>query len=135
LVVEGNWFNIVIMEKKPPPKPQDIILLHGRTEDGEGYRAIRSREERLELSELRPLREGKPLGSAEVIRLVPREESPILWDVEVQYCGKEGSSGQIDGNRENHAGPARVTGESYRRNWENIFGEVTGGSRGKPTLN
>ena len=66
-------------------KPHDIVLVHGRTQDGEGLRALRSRSERLELAEIRPARDGQPLqGSAELVQLRPRKESPLLYDVDVQ---------------------------------------------------
>lgn len=97
----------------------DIVLVHGRTEDGEGLRALRSRPQRLDAAEIRPLKEGKPLApSAEVVRLRRREESPLLWDVEVQHDGEAESS-----DAGAHAGPPRVTSSAYRRNWETVFGK------------
>ncbi len=94
-----------------PPEDHDVVLLTGsRTEDGEGVHALRARPNKLELAEIRPLKEGKPLNEGELISLHAREESPALYDVKVEYAkGKE------------HAGPVRVTTSSYRQGWEAIF--------------
>jgi hypothetical protein len=90
------------------------VLIHGSTEDSRGVRALRSRPGRLELTELRPLREGCDVGSTEVVRLRSRRESPLLWDVDVEWDPRS------DGG---HAGPARVSSAAYRRNWEQVFGQ------------
>jgi hypothetical protein len=103
------------MPDDPPEKPKDVLLLHSRTEDGEGMRGIRSRRDNLEWAELRPVRQGKPIGKAELVRLHPRPESPLLLDVEVQYAPEEASAAA-------HEGPARVTSNAYRRNWDEVFG-------------
>jgi hypothetical protein len=107
------------MEKKnaAKAKDRDVVLLHGRTSDGEGIKAIRSREDRIETAELRPIVEGKPILSGEVVRLLPREESPLLWNVEVQHKTEEES---LPGR----SGPPRVASESYRRHWSQIFEET-----------
>jgi hypothetical protein len=96
---------------------RDVVLLHGRTEDGEGVRAIRARERRLELAELRPLKKGKPLHAGEVVRLRPHKESPMICDVDVVYKadGEQGTS---------HAGPPNVSSARYRQNWDAIFGDL-----------
>ena len=101
-------------EKKPEPD-HDVVLVHGRTEDGQGLRALRSRPDRLDLAELRPLRSGQPIqGAGEVVRLRQRGESPLLYDVDVQYHGEEqGGTG----------GPPQVATQRYRDNWEAIFGK------------
>lgn len=104
-------------------KDFDVVFLQGETKDGEGLRALRSRPGRIEATELRAVREGRPL-TGELVRLLPREESPLLWNVDVQYSQDE---------QRGHAGPARITSEAYRDNWERIFGgDVEGGKR---TLN
>ena len=101
----------------------DVVLLHSRTEDGEGIRALRSRPRRLELAEIRPTRPGKPI-SGELVRLHPRKETPLLCDVEVQYSAEE-SGGDATG----HDGPPRVATRSYRDNWEMVFGKKKPGGR------
>jgi hypothetical protein len=108
-------------KKKPPAEPEpespekkhDVVLIHGSTEDGKGVRALRSRPGRLDLAELRPLTSGQDIQATEVVRLQRRDESPMLWDVDVQWDPRR------DGG---HAGPPRVASAAYRRNWEQIFG-------------
>jgi len=69
---------------KDESKPQDVVLLHSPTEDGEGIRVLRARQQHdesaraneeaacvVEVGEVRPLKEGKPI-SGEVVRLKPR---------------------------------------------------------------
>ncbi len=108
---------------------EDVVLLHGRTDDNEGYRAVRAREGRVELAEIRPARDGRPLTGSELVRLRPRPELPLLCDVEVLFRGEapdsEGTA-EREGQREaaagtGHEGPARVTSRSYRENWDEIF--------------
>lgn len=105
-------------EKKTEPE-HDVVLVHGRTEDGEGLRALRSRPDRLDLAELRPLRHGRPFqGAGEVVRLRQRGESRLLYDVDVQYRGEE----QLG------SGPPKVATQTYRDNWEVIFGKKRKGA-------
>lgn len=99
-------------------KPHDVVLLHGTTEDGEGIRALRSRPKKLELAEIRPVKEGKPIMSGgEVVRLQQREENPLLYDVEVQHREPAPKT------HTDHAGPPRIASQEYRNNWEAIFGK------------
>lgn len=91
----------------------DVALVHGRTEDGQGLRALRCRPDRLEATEIRQAQPGKPLHKGELISLHQRKESPLMWDVEVQY-----SPGQ-DSQR---SGPAQVATSRYRSNWDAVFG-------------
>lgn len=91
----------------------DVVLLAGPTEDGEGIRVVRAREERIEAGEVRPLKEGKPLTGGEIVKLAPREGSPRLCDVEVLTK----ISTEARGN-----GPPQVATSAYRESWERIFG-------------
>jgi len=93
----------------------DVVLLHGRTDDGEGLRALRSRPGRLEAAEIRPTREGEHIGDAELVTLHPREV-PILCDVEVQYDPRSPDPGPV------RAGPPRVASDAYRAGWDLVFG-------------
>ncbi len=120
-------------EKDPSAKsdekaPADVVLMHGRTEDGEGIRVLRAREGKVEAGELRTMKQGVPLASGEVVCLTQRAEHPLLWDVKVQ-CRVEAGKG--------HGGPARVASRAYRRNWDNIFkpADVDEPSEGESTLN
>ncbi len=102
---------------KPPAKPKsrDVVLMHSPTEDRQGVRVIRARDGNLEAGEMRPLREGASLQGTEVVKLKEREGSPVLWDVEVEYDGRELAS-------TSHAGPPRVASRAYRQNYDGIFG-------------
>lgn len=114
---------------KPKPPPHDVVLVHGRTADGRGVRALRSRPNRLELAELRIPKEGQPLHpGGEIVQLKRREESPLLWDVDVKWRGEEvADAGSASSGPEatGHAGPAQVATDRYRENWEAIFGLAT----------
>ena len=105
---------------KPSSPSQDMVLLHGRTEDGVGYRAVRAREGHLELAEVRPAREGQPLQGSELVALHPRPEFPLVCEVEVLYRRDEPGKQAVPIVHE-HAGPARASNRSYRANWERTF--------------
>jgi hypothetical protein len=90
----------------------DVVLLHSPTEDGGGVRVVRARQGQVEVGEVRPLADGKPI-TGEVVTLQPRPDAPRVCDVSVQYTQKEGRA---------TAGPAQVATEAYRDNWEATFG-------------
>jgi hypothetical protein len=102
--------------KEDKPESTDIALIHGRTADGEGLRVLRRRDDRVELGDVRPLEQGKPI-QGEVVTLKPRPEFPLLCDVKVELEAPQ----QRGDKRCQHAGPARVASDEYRRNWERIF--------------
>ena len=58
---------------------------------------------------MRPLDEGKPI-QGEVVRLTPRQDSPLLFDVQVEHDTRS-STGR----------PAKVATEQYRQGWESIW--------------
>jgi len=106
----------------PEPSSQDIALIHGVTADG-GFQILRARGDRVELGEVRPLREGVPI-TGEVVKLRPREDCPVLCDVEVQLAAKEiPSDRQVPALEASHArtGPAQVATDEYRKNWDAIW--------------
>jgi hypothetical protein len=94
----------------------DIALIHGRTEDGQGLKILRKRQDRFEIGAVMPLVPGKPI-TGEVVRLTPREESPLLCNVHVEYAP------ETDNQRGTSAGPAQVATDRYRSNWDQIFGK------------
>lgn len=100
---------------KGPPSP-DVALLHSPTEDGKGIRILRARGEGIELGEVRPLEEGKPVHG-EIVTLKPREGSadPRVCDVEVHYSARR-PAGR----------PAQVASDRYRENWAQIFDRTVG---------
>ena len=87
---------------------EDVVLVYGQSEDG-GYGVLRQRGGEVEAGMMRPLDEGKPIHG-EVVRLHPREESPALFDVEVQHDARA-STGR----------PAKVSNDRYRKGWESIW--------------
>ena len=97
-------------KKAPESRPdRDVVLVYGRSEDGKAHHVLRQREGEIEAGTMRSLDEGKPIHG-EVIRLKPREESPALFDVEVQHDARP-STGR----------PAKVATDEYRKGWESIW--------------
>lgn len=86
-----------------------MVLVYGRSDDGKAYEVLRQRGPEIEVGRVRPLEEGKPIHG-EVVRLKPRDESPVLFDVEVQHD-----------TREPTGRPAKVATEQYRKGWESIW--------------
>ena len=131
-------YNAQVSTKKPPQPPveakaepdteHDVVLVHGKTPDGKGLRVLRSRPQRLELAELRPVREGTPLNGRELLQLKRRAERVPLFDVEVLHDGRPAEAGSSEGppagsgHALGHAGPPRAATSSYRANWDRIFG-------------
>jgi hypothetical protein len=106
--------NEVPAAQAPSADHDDVALIHGRTEDGKGLKILRRRQDRLEVGAVVPLVPGKPI-TGEVVRLEPRQESPLLCNVHVEYAPPAET-------RPTSAGPAQVSTARYRENWEQIFG-------------
>ena len=107
------------MSESEPPRPkEDVVFVHGPAEGGAGLRVIRKREETIEVGEIRPVQEGRPL-QGDLVKLKPRKEHDRLFDVEVLLSRDElpGAKAALG-----HAGPAQVATDTYRSNWEAIFG-------------
>jgi hypothetical protein len=104
--------------------PQDVVFVHSKAEDGEGYRVIRARPDSIQLGELRSVKEGEPI-KGELVRLKPRQEHRLLFDVQTILSIEDVRPVRP------HGRPAQVASESYRRNWDEIFGV---GRPGKPEL-
>lgn len=104
-----------------------MLLFHGSTEDGKGLRAIRKRDERVELCSVRAAREGEPLHG-ELATLRPRAGAPHLYDVEVHYAppaaGAARASAESDAPAPERqtSGPAQVASPTYRAGWDRIWG-------------
>ncbi len=123
-------------ERKAP----DVALIHGVTEDRRGLCVLRHRDDRLEAGTVRPLEHGKPI-QGEIVRLSPRPEMPLVCDVETELLvnpatettpadaapaepAKTESPAAEAPARIGAAarrGPARVTTERYRANWDAVF--------------
>jgi hypothetical protein len=94
----------------------DVVMLAGRTDDGEGAQVVRARPGRVEAGEVRPMKEGKPLTAGEVVRLEQRKDAPALFDVHVEHVVKPAAP------KTAHNGPAQVATDEYRASWERTFG-------------
>ncbi len=108
----------------------DVVLVAGPTEDGQGLRVVRAREDRIETGEVRPLRDGQPV-TGDIVTLKPREKTPWLCDVEVQHeqrskVAANDTAALAPLARPTRHGPAQVATEEYRDNWESIFGGAGG---------
>ncbi|MGB8329932.1 MAG: hypothetical protein WCE62_07375, partial [Polyangiales bacterium] len=83
--------------------------VYGKSEDGKRFDVLRQRGTEIHAGTMRPLDEGKPIHG-EVVRLAPREDSPLLFDVQVEHEVR-GVPGR----------PAKVATDGYRRGWESIW--------------
>jgi hypothetical protein len=109
-------------ESEPPPKPkEDVVFVHSPAEGGEGFRVIRKRDDAIEIGEIRPVQEGRPL-SGDLVKLRPRKDQERLFDVEV-LVSRDELKGAGEGPRTHALGrPAQVATDAYRDNWDAIFG-------------
>ena len=100
----------------------DVALIHGVNESGD-LRILRQREGRVELGQVRPLREGVPI-SGEVVRLTPRKEFPLLCDVTTELAASapapQHDTAEVAASQ-SHKGPAQVATDRYRENWDLIW--------------
>jgi hypothetical protein len=111
------------MDDEAPKQPEsgfDVVMLHGKTDDGQGARVLRARPGRLEAGEVRPLREGKPLVNGEVVSLARRKDAPALYDVKVEHVVDAPQTEPAP--QKSTPGPAQVATRAYRESWERIFG-------------
>ncbi|RLB52900.1 MAG: hypothetical protein DRI90_21690 [Deltaproteobacteria bacterium] len=91
---------------------RDVVFAYSKTDSGDGFRVIRSRDNQLELGEVRELQDSKPVHG-DIVKLSPIAGRDQLYDVEVLMEGPKTRS---------TTGPARVSTEVYREQWEAIFG-------------
>lgn len=133
--------NQPLAEKPSPTGSQDVVLIHGVTEDKKGLRVLRARPDGIELGEVRPIQEGQPLNH-DLIRLQPREGTPHICDVHTEFSMAElagrapgGSSraalnqaeSETQASRANQPapklakGPAQVATQTYRDGWDAIW--------------
>ena len=94
----------------------DVVLVGPKAEDEHRWPVLRHREDRLEVGEIRTVREGHPMAATgEVVRLKPRKEHARLFDVEVLA--------DLDQPDTPRSGPAQVATEAYRAGWDVTFGK------------
>ena len=131
-------------EKTSKPS-QDVVLIHGVTDDKKGLRVLRARPEGIELGEVRPIQEGQPLNH-DLVRLQPREGTPHICDVHTEFSMSElsqrsparalpsekrrsdsaaESAGSESAGSESLTkrakGPAQVATQTYRDGWDAIW--------------
>jgi hypothetical protein len=102
--------------------PPDVALVHHVTPDGTVH-VIRRRGDQLEAGALSPLREGMPI-QGEVLSLRPRENFPMLCDVDVLYkppAAKPTDKPAAAPAGARRKGPAQVATDDYRDNWDSIW--------------
>jgi hypothetical protein len=115
----------------PKQKPEsaesfDVVMIHGKTDDGGGAKVLRARPGRLDAGEVRPMQDGKPLGSGEIVRLERRQrdqgsdDAPALFDVHVEHTLETPASVRTTDK------PAQVATREYRESWERTFGRRRG---------
>lgn len=107
------------MKTDEPEAQDDVLLVHGIDEDGDGVRVLRKRGEVLEAGALRPLRENEPL-TGELVTLRRRPEFPLLFDVETKVRSPLARRTDTAAR----SGPPRVTSERFRRGWDAIWGKA-----------
>jgi hypothetical protein len=101
-------------DAKPAPPERDMVFVHSRSADGAGFQVLRSRSGHVELGELRGLRQGQAIAG-EVVRLQATEEHTNLFEVETLLEAPAAARAL--------SGPAQVSSDAYRRQWEAIFGD------------
>jgi hypothetical protein len=103
--------------------PSDVALVHHVAPDGTVH-VIRRRGDQLEAGALSPLKEGAPI-QGEVLSLRPRENFPMLCDVDVLYTPPAAKSTDKPATaaapRARRKGPAQVATDDYRDNWDSIW--------------
>ena len=106
--------------------PRDLVFVQGQTEQGLAIVRLKTDapgSPTLEVAELRPIREGQPIHG-EVLKLLPRPEDPRLFEAEVVVPSHStaAAASATPTPALPHKGPARVTTEAFRANWDGIFG-------------
>jgi hypothetical protein len=105
-------------EDAPKDESFDVVMIHGKTDDGAGAKVLRARPGRIEAGEIRAMQDGKPLGSGDVVRLERRADAPALYDVHVEHTIEP----QVQAEARGTDKPAQVATRAYRESWERTFG-------------
>ena len=134
----------VVRDARPKDRPDDVVLIHGRTEDGKGLHVLRKKASEVSLGVVRPLEHGKAIRG-ELVSLSPRPDAPMVCDVQShgevpsplpspQSIGSRGegsnaralpSGARSEAGAEISAaspGPARVSTAKYRSGWDRMWG-------------
>ena len=124
------------MAEDSKPTRRDVALLYAPTDDGKGARVVRSRDGAFETGEVRPVRDGQPINRGELVRLLPREDSPCVCDVEVLHASGDAADAEPHPSNAGERGrPAQVASDDYRTNWDRTFGAAARRSKSDRSLN
>jgi hypothetical protein len=102
-------------------KQDDVLFVHGASENGESYHVLRQRNGQLEAGELRGVQEGRPI-MGDLVKLTPRKEHGLLFNVEVLASAGRPKTESAPSRAPARPGPAQVATDAYRANWDAIFG-------------
>lgn len=135
------------MPQKPPSGRKDLLLVGGPTDDGSGVKVLRSRQERLEVGTLHPLKHGQSIHG-DVVKLTPHPRHAGLFEVETEVAGLGPKAPPLrveaeapfrdtppraqPDERATPGGPAAVATDAYRRNWDAIWSRPSRGARKLP---
>lgn len=118
-------------KRSKPRKADDVALICGVSQGGDQLHLLRRRNNRVEAAVARTLREGQPI-QGELVRLRPREEFPLLCDVDVELSVGERAEATETAPSASAApareasGPPQVSNDNYRRNWDAIWKRPSG---------
>jgi hypothetical protein len=139
---EGDKLSVVNDEREPPEANEptsnasttpadakDVVMIHSPHDDGAGYNVLRMRDGSVELGAIRNIREGMPIHG-DVVSLSQRKDHERLYNVETLVKSPPPPEPA-------RHGPAQVATDTYRTNWEQIFGRTrsSGGSGGNDAPN
>lgn len=105
---------------EPKSSSDDVALVHGVGADGSVH-VIRKRGDIIEAGALAPVREGAPIHG-ELVSLKPRENFPLLCDVQVHYAPPVTAKAPAP-RSQRRKGPAQVATDTYRDNWDSIWSQ------------
>ncbi len=96
-------------------KKPDVVFVHSQSKKTGALRVVRAREDRIELGEMRQPKDGERIDG-ELVKLTQRKEHERLFDVEPAQPQEESAAPAP------RDGPAQVATDSYRQNWDEVFG-------------
>ena len=123
------------MAESSKPAGRDVALLYAPTDDGKGARVVRARDGALETGEVRPVKDGQPINQGELVRLLPREGTPAICDVEVLHASPASEEPSASPEALPRGRPAQVANDDYRTNWDRTFGASARRTKGDRSLN
>jgi hypothetical protein len=118
---EGHGSGAAAPATEAAARPLDVVFIQGATEDRKGLRVLRARPEGIELGEVRPLEEGKPI-LGDVVKLEPTPGFPMICQVKTELRVRAPKAADAQPSR-SHSGPAKVASEAYRSNWDAIWSD------------